>query len=255
MLFCRYIALPTSEWRSSLDQFEHVGATYTSESVEANNDLPGLRRLVLKYLLPVVPSEERHVLLPYNALGTIRLPIRMMDGHAVVPQPNAMTCTLACAWMKMLDVYGETFFQYPQLSLFKNEMVLVHFKLTLNTIPKKRRTYQLVQCSFLTAGSLQALINRYGAGAIGIRLNQNTDHWVLVDRVTRVVTAEKKAYCHHVLTVRDPATSALGKMCVKFTSRGAYLLDTDKHKTSAKLLNDFTTIQAQPLDPHGGSSG
>ncbi len=251
MLTHRMIAHSFPSWASALARFYAIGASHTSESVETNNDLPGLRNIVLQYVVPKTLSDTVPMVVPYlTSCGVWQMPVNRFADIPVIPQPNAMTCTLSCAWMKMMDLCGDAFFlQHPQLSLLKNEMVSVHFQLLANTVPKNKRVYRVLQTRFQSAGDLQRLLHVYGAGAIGLQLgDRDIDHWVIVDSIKRVVKTEKKAaYSHHLLSIRDPASGMAGTLRVKFTRKSAYLLDIHKQPSTAILIKDFTTFYKDDL--------
>lgn len=232
-----------SPWASAFSTFENLGHRYVSESLEMEASLDSLRLRVGLFLIPEKEGFQESVLSYHTRYGFWELPCKRRDTYSVLPQPNGVTCTLACAWMKMLDLFGEAFFlENKQISSLNNNFIFTHFEWVLGCLPIDKPSYRVLATSFRRVGQLQRLLHCHGSGAIGIQIDDERQHWVMVDRISKKVSKNSGRYCYHVLSVRDPASCSAGAIYVVFKKEKAYLLTPEKSVSSTYLLGDFTTV-------------
>lgn len=235
---------------SALQAFESLGAYHDSEYADCAH-MSVLRDVFGCVFKPEPLAEWVCGQMPFVHPRLSHVPFRFKQRY-ILPQPNALTCTLACAWMKMVDVFGPSYFQSDRyVAVFKNERVETHFDIALRCFKNTdTESYQVVVKHYTSLGDLKQLLCQYGSAAIGIFLSPDIQHWVIVDAVQKIKiykNTDKKEVkmVYYSLSVRDPVRCLPGRVCVGVDSH-MFLLTPQKKASSAFLLGDFITIAKQP---------
>lgn len=166
-----------------------------------------------------------------------RIPYQLKNGYHLFFQPNAVTCTHACAMMCLADKYGLEIFKDKFKPSLKPNYALFHFKRLLSILNAPKEI-SAVKKQFNSLSELRLLLETYKTGAIGLEFNDNSRHYVCVDKI------DDRPSERLSLSVRDPALGCFGELIVEINNQEMRLIpNSNADSIPVRLLGDFITFQ------------